>query len=704
MSLSLTLQDSIVSSNDGVLYFFSGPFNNNIINCDTTNQYFVTGTINVINYTTGTFNVYNSYQGVSGNGVQGFQGLVGSQGEIGYQGFQGLVGSQGEIGYQGFQGLVGSQGEIGYQGFQGIAGSSSNGGNTSSITGVLNNFIDTTKNINIISFTGSYGSWCIKVGGGTNDVGYGIAVDSSGNSYVTGSYTSPIFISNGNNSLFQTMSGSGSNEVFVVKYGSTGMGMWSSRISGTLSDIGYGIDVDSSGNSYVAGEYRSPATIYNSDGTAFQTITGSGSNEAFIVKYGSTGMGLWSSKISGSSTDIGYGISVDSFGNSYITGQYTSPSTIYNSDGTAFQTITGSGNNDAFVVKYNSSGMGLWSTKISGSWFEIGRCISVDSSGNSYVAGEYTSPATIYNSDGTAFRTMTGAGSNEAFIVKYGSDGMVSWNTKISNFGTDIGYGIDVDSLGNSYVTGSYSYLTTIFNSDGTAFQTMNGISNSNNDAFVVKYNSSGMGMWSTKISGTSTDVGYGIAVDSLGNSYVTGSYTGSYTSPSIIYNSDGTAFQSIYGSGNSEAFVVKYGSTGMGLWSTKISGTSSEIGYGIAVDNSGNSYVTGKSASSITNATIYNSDGTAFQTISSSSAFVVKLNDGPDSVGSHFFLIDLDNNETNNGKTLIISNKMYPSTLGFTLNIQTQSFVTYSTINVLKSISLVFFNGSWVVLNVFNN
>jgi hypothetical protein len=125
-----------------------------------------------------------------------------------------------------------------------------------------------------------------------------------------------------------------------------------------------------------------------------------------------------------------------------------------------------------------------------------------------------------------------------------------------------------------------------------------------------------------------------------------------------------------------------------MVLWNTKISNSGTDIGYGIAVDSLGNSYITGSYTS---RTTIYNSDGTAFQTMNGSAAFVVKLNDGPDSVGSHFFLIDLDDNETNNGKTLIISNKMYPSTLGFTLNIQTKSFVTYSTINVLKSISLVF-------------
>jgi hypothetical protein len=651
-------------------------------------------------------NGVQGFQGAVGsagsNGVQGFQGAVGSAGSNGAQGFQGAVGSAGSNGVQGFQGDVGSAGSNGVQGFQGAVGSAGSNGvqgfqgdvGITSITGVLNKYIDTEKTVNIINLTGAYGSWVSRVSGTSSDIGNGIAVDSLGESYVTGQYTSPATIYNSDGTAFRTISGSGSNEAFVAKFGSTGMGSWVSRISGTSNDIGRGIVVDSLGNSYVTGQYVSPANIYNSDGTAFRTMSGSGTNEAFIVKFGSTGMGSWVSRVSGTSADIGNGIAVDSLGNSYVTGNYTSPATIYNSDGTAFQTISGSGSIEAFVAKFGSTGMGSWVSRISGTSSDVGYGIAVDSLGNSYVTGQYTSAATIYNSDGTVYQTMSGSGSSDAFVAKFGSTGMGSWVSRISGTSSDVGYGIAVDSLGNSYVTGQYNSPATIYNSDGTAFQTMSG--RAGGEAFVVKFGSTGMGSWSSQIVSAilnPADTGYGIAVDSLGNSYV----TGQYNSPATIYNSDGTVYQNISGSGSSDAFIVKFGSTGMGSWSSKVSGTAGEVGYGIAVDSLGNSYVTGQYNSP---ATIYNSDGTVYQTMSgsgSAEAFIVKLNNGPNSISS-YYLVDLDNNPSNDGKTVYIANKVYQ--LGFILNLQTQSLVTYSTINVTTSISLIFFNGTWIVIS----
>jgi hypothetical protein len=268
---------------------------------------------------------------------------------------------------------------------------------------------------------------------------------------------------------------------------------------------------------------------------------------------------------------------------------------------------------------------------------------------------------------------------------------MGSWVSRISGTLFDIGYGIGVDSAGNSYVTGQYGSLATIYNSDRTAFQTMSG--SGNNEAFVIKFGSTGMASWVSRISGATGDIGYGIAVDSAGNSYV----TGQYTSPATIYNSDRTAFRTLSGPG-SEVFVAKYNTNGMCSWVNRIGGATGDIGYGIAIDSLGNSYITGQYTSP---ATIYNSDGAVFQTITGSGtndAFVVKLNDGPSTI-STFNLIDLDNIEANNGKMIYIANKVYQQGT-FILNLQTQSLVTYLTINVNTSISLVFFNGSWIVLS----
>jgi hypothetical protein len=113
MSVSLNLTDAIVNSQDAVLYFFSGDFNNNIINCNTVNQYSLTGTVNINSYTTGTFNVYDNSTNIYPDAITGPNGF---QGEIGEQGFQGVVGPQG------VQGINGYQGKYGFQGYKGDVG------------------------------------------------------------------------------------------------------------------------------------------------------------------------------------------------------------------------------------------------------------------------------------------------------------------------------------------------------------------------------------------------------------------------------------------------------------------------------------------------------------------------------------------------------------------------------------------------------
>jgi hypothetical protein len=131
----------------------------------------------------------------------------------------------------------------------------------------------------------------------------------------------------------------------------------------------------------------------------------------------------WGARIAGTGTDQGHGISVDSSGNLYVTGQYASnPLTLYNSDGSAFATtLANSGSIDCFIAKYNTSGTVQWGARIAGTVSDIGRGISVDSSGNLYVTGSYDSnPVTLYNSDGSAFpTTLANSGLDDCFIAKY---------------------------------------------------------------------------------------------------------------------------------------------------------------------------------------------------------------------------------------------------------------------------------------------
>ena len=328
----------------------------------------------------------------------------------------------------------------------------------------------------------------------------------------------------------------------------------------------------------------------------------------------STGSGLvYSTYLGGGNYDYGWGIAIDGSGNAYVTG-YTL-STNYPITAGAFLTTFG-GNYDAFVTKLNSTGSGLvYSTYIGGGGSEYGRGIAIDGSWNAYVTGNTQS--TDYPITAGAFQTTFSGGSWDVFVTKLNSTGSgLVYSTYLGGSDFERGEGIAVDVSGNAYVTG----VTTSTNYDITAgaFQTTFG--GGTYDAFVTKLNSTGNGLvYSTYLGGSDFERGEGIAVDVSGNAYLTGN-TGS-----INYDITAGAFQTTFGGGSWDAFVTKLNSTASALlYSTYLGGSSDDSGPGIAVDGSGNAYVTGQ-----TNSTDYPITAGAFQTTfggGGSDAFVSKL------------------------------------------------------------------------------
>ncbi len=432
------------------------------------------------------------------------------------------------------------------------------------------------------------------IGGSIDDEGYGIAVDGSGNAYVTGWTVSTNYdITPG---TFQTTNG-GIYDVFVTKLNATGTGLvYSTYIGGNGDDAGRDIAIDGSGNAYVTGETNS--TDYDITPGAFQS-TYAGGGDVFVTKLNATGTGLlYSTYIGGSSWDEGFGIAVDGGGNAYVTGR--TGSTDYDITPGAFQTTNGGAWYDVFVTKLNATGTGLvYSTYIGGSGDEWSDGIAVDGSGNAYVTG--VTGSTDYDITPGAFQT-TNEGGGDAFVTKLNAAGTgLVYSTYLGGSSHDEGRDIAVDGSGNAYVTG---YTTSIdYDITPGAFQTTfgGGIS----DVFVTKLNPTGTSLlYSTYIGGNSDDEGYGIAIDGSGNAYVIG------TTSSTDYDITPGAFQTTNGGGY-DVFVTKLNTTGTGLlYSTYIGGSSSDLGNGIALDGSGNAYVTGDTYS-----TDYDITPGAFQT-----------------------------------------------------------------------------------------
>jgi hypothetical protein len=449
------------------------------------------------------------------------------------------------------------------------------------------------------------------IGGSSGEEGYAIAVDGSGNAYVTG-WTSSIDydVTPG---AFQTRYG-GYDDVFVTKLNAAGTALvYSTYIGGNSGEglnyggdeVGYGIAVDGSGNAYVTGFTES--IDYDVTPGAFQTTHGGGEWDVFVTKLNATGTALvYSTYIGGSGDEVGYGIAVDGSGNAYVTGHTNSPD--YDVTTGAFQTTSGGGR-DVFVTKLNATGTALvYSTYIGGSGEDRGYAIAVDGSGNAYVTGWTYS--TDYDVTPGAFQTTkstTYPSESDVFVTKLNATGTaLVYSTYIGGSNSDVGNAIAVDGSGYAYVTGE-TYSTDYDVTPG-AFQTTNGGGLDiapRWDVFVTKLNATGTALvYSTYIGGSNSDVGNAIAVDGSGYAYVTG-YTWS-----TDYDVTPGAFQTT-NEGGRDVFVTKLNATGTALvYSTYIGGSGYDVGNAIAVDGSGNAYVTGYTFS-----TDYDVTPGAFQT-----------------------------------------------------------------------------------------
>jgi len=297
--------------------------------------------------------------------------------------------------------------------------------------------------------------WAVKAGGSSVDQGYGIAIDSSGNCYVTGYFSNTATF--GSTSL----TSSGIRDIFVAKLNASGVWEWAVKAGAASSDMGYGIAVDSSGNCYVTGYFEGTATFGST------TLTG-GYQEIFVAKLNTSGVWQWAVKAGGGGSDYGRGIAIDSSGNCYVTGYFAGTATFGSTS------LTSSGNNDIFVAKLDTSGVWQWAVKAGGaaSSGDYGRAIAADSSGNCYVTGYFSGTATFGS-------TSLTAASSDIFVAKLNTSGVWQWAVKAGGVSADYGQGIAIDSSGNCYVTGYFAGTATF----GSTSLTSSG----NNDIFVAK-------------------------------------------------------------------------------------------------------------------------------------------------------------------------------------------------------------------------
>jgi len=450
------------------------------------------------------------------------------------------------------------------------------------------------------------------IGGSSTDSIWGMALDSSGNAYVTGytvSSETTFPVTTGPDLTYNA----GTSDAFVAKVNSSGTALiYCGYIGGDGEDKGCGIAVDSSGNAYVGG-YTASAE------TSFPVITGpdlyfgGGTYDGFVAKVNASGTALdYCGYVGGLASDQVRAIAVDGSGNAYMTGN--TASTPPNFPVKTGPDLSHNGVADAFVGKLNTTGTAFaYLGYIGGLLDDYGMGIAVDPSGNAYVAGYTLSTQTTFPV--TVGPDLTFNTNEDAFVAKVNAGGTaLDYCGYIGGSSYDYGRAIALDRWGCVYITGDTQSTQTTFPEVVGPDLTYNG----SNDAFVAKVNATGTGLsYCGYIGGSGSDYGYGIAVDDTGTACIAG-LTGS-TEPSFPVKVGPDLTQN----GSNDAFVAKVSPQGIDLSLCGfIGGSGGEGGYSIALDGWGNLFIGGYTTSTQTTFPVlvgpdltYNSNTDAFVT-----------------------------------------------------------------------------------------
>jgi len=242
--------------------------------------------------------------------------------------------------------------------------------------------------------------WAVRAGGtaayGYDDRGYGLALDSEGNVFITGYFC-------GTANFGDTVYVAQNYDIFVAKLDSSGNWLWAKKAGGSNMDKGYDIKVDSDGNCYVTGGFMG--------GWFGDTHLTALSVDVFITKLDPNGNFLWAKKGGGSSLDEGNGLALDASDNCYITGYFTRDATFGT---TVLDNVNDS--NDIFVVKLDSDGNWVWAIRSGGANTEIANAIDVSPSGRCYIAGKYYANTSF----GTHNISSTGGANFDVFVASLG--------------------------------------------------------------------------------------------------------------------------------------------------------------------------------------------------------------------------------------------------------------------------------------------
>jgi hypothetical protein len=356
--------------------------------------------------------------------------------------------------------------------------------------------------------------WVVQAGGLIgNEFGQSIALDASGNIYITGGFTGPTSTF-GTTTLANTTPTLPGTDILVAKLTNAGQWVWAVSAGGTLGEDGKDIKLDALGNIYITGEFNSPQLVIGS--TTLVNLTTTQSSDAFVAKLDATGNWLWGVRAGGTGSEVGNGLAVEASGNVYFVGSMQSPTVTFGSI-----TLAQTSPEAAFVAKLAPNGTYLWArTGGSSTSYYDGQGIALDAASNVYITGTFA-----YGSITLGTTTLANAGSSDFYVAQLNGAGQWGWATRAGGAGIETGTHLVADGRGSVYVMGYYEGAALPIGATLLPYQ------GTIHDWYVAKLAAAtGAWRWAVRAGGTENDVSMGLTVDSRQAVYV----AGYYQSPSL--------------------------------------------------------------------------------------------------------------------------------------------------------------------------
>ncbi|MBN8680956.1 MAG: T9SS type A sorting domain-containing protein [Chitinophagales bacterium] len=349
--------------------------------------------------------------------------------------------------------------------------------------------------------------WAKTVGQNAEGNAKSVATDTNGNIYVSG-YFSSQSITFGNSTYLNQ----GQWDMFLVKFAPDGQVLWSVSTGGPAHDDGLCVAVDATGNVVVAGYFKGATLTFGS--TVLTSSSPSISlTEMFVAKFDTEGQLKWAKSAGGNNYDQANSAAIDTSGNIILAGTFSSSTMSFGN-----LSLSNSSNlSEAFLAKYDPDGEILWARNAAGANFDDATSVTVNQAGDIFVAGKFYSTTLSFGN-----LTISNAGADDIFLVKYNADGNPVWAKSIGGDKNDSAKSVFADKEGNVLLAGGFQSTTIAFGS--TIFTNVSAFTNT--DLFLAKFNSAGNVLWAKSVGGEAFEIANGLTINKLGHIYIAGEFS----------------------------------------------------------------------------------------------------------------------------------------------------------------------------------